>query len=140
MADHYTTAGGGGGGGGATPNQNIRTFGLTIDGGGSPITTGIKGDVTVPFAGTITGWTILGDQTGSIVVDVWMDTYANYPPTVADTIAGSEKPTISAGIKGQDLTLTTWTTAVVAGNTMRFNVDSAATLTRVNLVIQMTAS
>lgn len=116
-----------------------RTFGITIDGGDAPIEAGLAGDVVVPFGGTITGWTILADQTGSIAVDVWKDTYANYPPTVADTIVGSEKPTISGANKAQDLALTTWTTTVTAGDTVRFNVDSCVTITRATLVIQMTS-
>ena len=31
---------------------------------------------------------------GSIVIDVWKDTYANFPPIVADTITASAKPTL----------------------------------------------
>jgi len=118
----------------------LRTIGLTIDGGGSAITTGVKGYIEVPYTGTITGWTILGDVSGSMVVDVWKDTYANYPPTVADTIAGSEKPTISAALTGQDLSLSTWTTSVTAGDIIGFNVDSCSTITRATLVIRILPS
>lgn len=118
----------------------LRSVGITIDGGGSAITTGVKGYIECPIAGTITGWTVLGDQTGSIVIDVWKDTYANYPPTVADTIAGADKPTISASNKGQNLTLSAWTTSVAVGDVFGFNVDSAATLTRVTLIIRIQPS
>jgi hypothetical protein len=107
-----------------------------IDGGGSAITTGQKGHIEIPFACTITGWTLLADQSGSIVIDVWKDTYANFPPTVADTITGTEKPTLSSVQKNQDLTLTTWTTAVSAGDILAFNVDSVATVTRATLGIR----
>jgi len=109
-----------------------------IDGGGEAISTGVAGYLEIPFAVTITAWTITADQTGSIVVDVWKDSYANFPPTVADTIAGSEKPTISAGVKGQDLSLGTWTTAVTAGDHLGFNVDSCSTIERVTLTIRAT--
>jgi molecular chaperone DnaK (HSP70) len=111
---------------------------FVIDGGGSAISTGIKGDITIPFACTITEWTLLADVSGSIVVDVWKDTYANYPPTVADTITASAKPTVSSAVKGQSSTLTGWTTAVAAGDTIRFNVDSATTITRVTLSLKCT--
>lgn len=111
---------------------------FTIDGAGAVISTGEKGFLEIPFACTITGWTIMGDQSGSIVVDVWKDTYANFPPTVADTIAGSEKPTLSSTQKGQDLSLGTWTTAVTAGDILLFNVDSAATVRRATIVIRVT--
>jgi len=110
----------------------------SIDGGGSAITTGEKGHLEIPFDCTITGWTLLADQSGSIVIDVWNDTYANFPPTVADTIAGSEKPTLSAVQKNQDLALGTWTTSVDAGDILAFNVDSASTVERVTLTITAT--
>ena len=108
-----------------------------MDGGGAVITTGIKGDLTIPFACTIAEWTLLADQSGSMVVDIWKDTYANYPPTVADTITGSTKPTISAAAKGQSSTLTGWTATIAAGDTLRFNVDSCSTITRVTLSLKV---
>jgi hypothetical protein len=122
----------------AAPGATAGSFGITIDGGGSAITTGVKGYVEIPYDGVITGWTILADQSGSIVIDIWKDTFANFPPIVADTIAGSEKPTLSSVIKNQDLTLSTWTTSVTAGDIIAFNVDSASTVTRVNLAINIT--
>lgn len=111
------------------------SFGLTVDGGGSAISTGIKGYITIPYDMTITGWTIFADQAGSAVVDVWKDVYANFPPTSLDSIAGSEKPTLTAVQKNEDNTLTTWTTAVTAGDVVAFNVDSAATITRLNVLV-----
>lgn len=113
-------------------------FTVMVDGGGSAITTGVKHYIEMPYAMTVTGWTFVADQTGSIVIDVWKDTYANYPPTVADTIAGTEKPTISASDKGQDLTLTTWTTSISKGDIIGINVDSAATVTKAWLTIRGT--
>ena len=105
--------------------------------GGVTIATGIAGDLTIPFNCEITEWTLLADQTGSIVVDIWKDTYANYPPTVADTITGSAKPTISAAVKGQSSTLTGWTTTITAGDTLRFNVDSVSLITRATLSLKV---
>jgi hypothetical protein len=119
-------------------HSNVATITFIIDGGGSAIATGEKGHLEIPFACTITGWTILADQSGSIVVDVWKDTYANFPPTVADTIAGSEKPTLSSAQKNQDLTLTTWTTSIAAGDILAFNVDSCTTVTRVTISLKVT--
>lgn len=103
----------------------------------SNITAADQGDLTIPFGCTITEWTMLADVSGSAVIDIWKDTYANYPPTVADTITGSAKPTISASTKGQSSTLTGWTTTIAAGDTLRFNVDSASTLNRVTLSLKV---
>lgn len=106
-----------------------------IDGGGSAITTGVKGYIEVPFSGTILQATALADQTGSIVVDVWKDSYANYPPTNADSITASAPITISAGTKSQNDTLTGWTTSITAGDILGFNVDSVSTITLLTITI-----
>lgn len=108
---------------------------FVIDGGGSAITTGIKGDIEIPADCTIESVRLLADQSGSIVVDIWKDTYANFPPTDADTITASAVPTISTATKSEDTTLTGWTTSLSKGDILRFNVDSAATVTRVTLAI-----
>lgn len=107
-----------------------------LDGGGSVITTGAKkAYIPVPLDCTITKVQLLADQAGSIVVDIWKDTYANFPPTVADTITASAKPTLSSAIKSQDTTLTGWTTALTAGDILELNVDSATTVTKVYVLI-----
>ena len=113
---------------------------MTIDGGGSAITTGVKGYISVPFNGTITGWTLIADQSGSIVVDVWKTNFAGAPPTVANTITGTEKPTLSSAQKAENLSLSTWSTSVSVGDIIGFNVDSVSTITRVNLDIKITKS
>ena len=109
-----------------------------IDGGGRVISTGLKGFLEVPFNCTITGWTLLADQSGSIVIDVWKDSYGNFPPTVADTIAGTEKPTLASVQKNQDLTLSTWTTGLLQGDVLGFNVDSVTTVTWIALALRVT--
>lgn len=114
------------------------TIQYVIDGGGGAISTGQKGHLTVPFDCVVTGWTILANASGSIVVDIWKDTYANFPPTVADTIAGSEKPTLSSAQKNQDLSLSTWTTTLAAGDVLAYNVDSATTVQRVTVILHVT--
>lgn len=111
---------------------------VVIDGGGVALTTGRKIDLYCPFAFAINEVTMGADQSGSVVVDIWKDTQANYPPTVADTITASAKPTITTATKSQDATLTGWTTAVAAGDWLTFNVDSATTITRVTLALKYT--
>lgn len=106
---------------------------IVIDGSGSAITTGVKGYLEVPFDCTITASRMLADQSGSIKVDIWKDTYAAYPPTNADTITGGNEPEIVAGLKDEDTTLTSWSTSLTDGDILGFNVDSATTVTRVTL-------
>ena len=106
---------------------------VIIDGGGAVIGTGVKADVEFPFAGVIEAARVVSAQTGDIVLDLWVDTYANFPPAVGDSICASAKPTLSAAQKSEDTTLTGWTTTVNAGAWLRVNVDSAVTVGLVTL-------
>jgi hypothetical protein len=113
-----------------------RSVGITIDGGGSTITTGSKGYIYMPFGGTITQATLLANASGSIVVDVKKSTYTGFPTTTS--ICASAKPTLSSAQKSKDSTLTGWTTSFSADDVLEFVVDSATTVTRVNLVLTIT--
>ena len=115
-------------------------FPITIDGSENAITTGAKGDALIPVSGTIVGWTLTAKETGSIVLDLWKDTYANYPPTVADTITATAKPTLSSAKKATDSTLTGWTTTVTEGEFLGVNVDSCSTITRATLWLKIQLS
>lgn len=109
-----------------------------IDGGGATITTGVKGDIgPFPFDCEIEEWTLLADQSGSIVVDLWKDSYPNYPPVIGDVITASAKPTITTAVKGQSSTLTGWTTTIAAGETLRLNVNSVTSIQRVTLALKL---
>lgn len=110
---------------------------FAIDGGAQAITTGLKGFAVVPFDCTIDRVDIIADQTGSIVVDVWRDTYANHPPTDADSITSATPPTLSNAIKATNTTLTGWTRQLTEGDILAFNVDSAATVTSVTVAIKV---
>jgi hypothetical protein len=114
-----------------------RAFGVVFDGGGAVLATGAQADVVIPYAMTITGWTILGDVGGTASVDIWSAPYANYPPTGSNTIVGAgTKPNLANSVKGQSSSLASWTTGITAGNIIRFNLDSATTQTRITLTIQ----
>ena len=105
-----------------------------IDGGGAVITTGIKGDLVVPFAATITEVMMLADQAGSLTVAVWNAAFASYPPASASTLLTM---TITAANKLQSTGLSI---PVTAGHVLRFNVNSAATITRATCILIMTRS
>jgi len=122
-------AGGGGG---------DRSIGISLDGGGDAITTGVKGYGDVAFAGTITAATLLTtDASCSLVIDVWLDSYANAPPTNDDSITASAPPTLSTANKSQDTTLTGWSTTITAGDVIGFNVDSGdCTQARLSLTVE----
>lgn len=114
------------------------TINVLFDGGGATLTTGVKLDIgPFDFTFTILAVSLLADQTGSIVIDVWKDSYTNYPPTVADTITASAKPTISSAVKSTDSVLTGWSTSVAANDILRFNIDSVTSIQRVTLAFKI---
>lgn len=117
--------------------NGTRQITFVIDGGAAvpAVQSYPKGAVVVPFDGTITRWRILGDVSGSAVVDIWKDTYANFPPTNADSITGSDKPTLSSAQKNESTSLTGWTTSVAVGDVLYPEIESASTLTAITVVL-----
>ncbi len=96
---------------------------------------GIYGEVEVPYNCTIKAARIFLDVSGSCTADLWVDDFASYPPTDADSICGTN--TLSTGkgtdadqIKIEDLTLDSWTTSLSAGDIIRYNIDHGGTFTR----------
>lgn len=122
---------------GESSAANKGQIGIGIGNGIIPITTGVKSYVTVPYSGVITGWELLSTATGSIVIDVWKDTYANYPPTLSDSICGIDKPTLSSQIKNNNNTLTAWSTTITEGDIIAFNVESSSIVTQVTLTLKI---
>lgn len=112
-------------------------FIFVLDGGGGEIADAKQLDLRVPVDCTLVGWSILADQAGAIVIDVWRDTFANFPPTDADTITGGAEPEIAASAaKAESEDLTAWTVELSEGDCLRVNVDSCTTITRATLTLR----
>jgi len=112
------------------------TIHVTFDGMGSVLTVGSKAILPDLKAMTITSWTLVAEQSGSVVIDVWKSTYSSYPPVVGGSIAGTEKPTLSSADKNQDVNLTTWSTSIADGDCLIFNIDSVTTIEKCVLTIK----
>lgn len=112
------------------------SFGVTVDGSGGVVTTGNKGYVTIPYSGTIYGWDIIGNVSGSCIIDVYKSTLELFPPTSANTITGNQKPTLTNQIINRNDSLTGWTTTISTNDIISFTILSATTLTRITLIIK----
>jgi len=130
MSTYIQIAGTGGGG---AAGSDKGSFGAVADAS----TTGLIGYITIPYNGTITGWQVIGDITGTCTFDVWKQS-AGVIPTVADSIVGTEKPNLLAQQINSDLSLTTWTTAVSAGDIVGIVLDNASTLSQAWLTVFIT--
>lgn len=134
---------GAGGASGAT-GPGSGTIEFVIDGGGSVITTGLKGYLADLPACTITQVTILADVGGAIVIDIFKCTQSEFDassthPVSGDKITASAPPTISAtNTKSQDNVLTGWNKTIAAGDILAFSVTSVTTITRATIAIKFT--
>jgi hypothetical protein len=114
-------------------NIKYKTITFDIDGSGNVITTGIKGYAVIPYDCEILAWYIVGDTVGSIEIDVWKSTTI---PNGVNSICGTDKPKLVSQQVNQNETLTEWTITVTSGDIVAFNVVSASTITKANLIIK----
>ena len=110
--------------------NTIGSLGITVDGGGIAVTTGSKGYVIIPYNATINNWYITSDVSGSIVVDI--------KRSGSSIVGAGNKPTLSAASYAT-AAVSGWTsTSITAGDVFEFSVDSASTVTKINLVVKIT--
>ena len=123
---------------------NVTDIEYVIDGSGSVLSTGLQSRyLFIDYACTINQVTMLADQSGSAVVDIFACTYAQFDaggthPVSGDKITASAPPTITTATKSQDSTLTGWTTAIAAGTVLGFSVTSVTSITRIVIALKVT--
>jgi hypothetical protein len=120
-----------------------QTIGVTVDGSGGTITAGQKGYVRIPYACTITSWSILTGNAGTgatVTFDIWRAN--NAIPTVANSLVGAgTKPFLTSNTAQiASAAPTGWTSVAVAANDiLGFNVEvGAAVFSLANLQLTVT--
>jgi hypothetical protein len=115
---------------------------VTFDGLGDAVTVNSYADWRAPWDYTIKKNSLLADQASESTIGVWKDTYAAFPPTVADSVVGGgTKPTLTGGVrKSEDATLSGWAVSGLAGDVLRFNVDTNSVATRLELSLEVEPS
>jgi hypothetical protein len=113
------------------------SFGMSIKSpiGQPEISAGNKGYLVMPYACTIKSWYIVGDTSGSCVIDIWKR--AGAIPTVAHSITASAKPSLTNQQLNNSSTLTGWVTNVSQGDVVSFNVDSVSGLRDITISIKI---
>jgi hypothetical protein len=147
--------------GNASVNTSITSTGISVNGkailpatidigfalgdGTNVITTGFTGRYLGPFdyGGTILGWSIIGQESGSVSIDVLKTTYtafdagATHPSVAADKISATAPITLSSATKNQG-SPTGWTAnTFAAGDIFAFNVSSATTSKLVTVFLKV---
>lgn len=117
--------------------NNITAVEFIIDGGGSAITTGVKGFIEIPFAATVASWAVMADQTGSIVIDILR---ANNAVPSVSMIGAGNKPTLSSAQYNFQLPSSWTSTTLSQTDWLGFSVSSASTVTRVTALLNLAKS
>jgi hypothetical protein len=116
-------------------NNNAVDFEVVIDGGGSPIATGPKGFFRIPYGCTIATWSVIADQSGSISIDI-LRTNGAIP--ITSIVGGGTKPNLTAQQFVGPTAPVGWTSTTLAPNDyLGITVSSAATVTRVTLILSL---
>ena len=115
-------------------NSDITAIQMQVGNGIAVVTTGIAGRIYLPCGVTVYEWCILADASGSMVFDIWVDTYPNVP-AIADTITAAAKPTLSSVQYNRSSALTGWITCLKAGSWLIVNVDSCTTIKQATLCL-----
>ena len=115
--------------------SNLVTIPIIIGTGISVIPTGVAGYVPIDMDMVIKSWFLVADVSGSIVIDLWNDTYGNFPPLVGDTIVGGggTKPALVSAQKNFSAPTGWALTTLEGGSYLGINVDSATTVKQVTL-------
>lgn len=107
---------------------------IPFDGGGSPLDDTFFVDVPIPIDCTYEGWTLVAKEAGDLIVDLWLSTFAGFPPDVGDTITAGGIPTLSAeDHAAQDVA----PVQIIAGDILRVAIQSGSVvdITRATLGI-----
>ena len=107
------------------------SFGCVVDNTPNVYTTGLKTSVIMPYDGSIVSWTIIGDQSGTTVVDLWKTNYAGYPSDVSTSVTGGNYIKLTNQTKNTDSALTGWTKNFSNGDIYQFNVNSVTSLNKI---------
>jgi hypothetical protein len=119
-----------------SPKNTVGGFGITIDGALAVITSGIKGYVIVPFSGQIQSWEILSNVSGNTSIDVLKSTFSTFSSGTGTTITGGDYINLNSSYKNINTNLSAWTVSFNAGDIFTFQVLSANTISRANILIK----
>ena len=118
----------------STTADLTRTINFVVDAGSAPMSSGIKGDMTLDVTGKIIGWTLIADQDGNVQFDIQKSDYANFPNF--SSICGTERPQlgdITTGVEARinkNTTITSWSPILNSGDILQFEIVYALNIQR----------
>jgi hypothetical protein len=108
-----------------------------IGDGTNVILSGTKGRRLINRDMTVTGWRLCESSTTPIAGSISIDLKVGADYNTAVSITGTEKPTLTSQDNNSDLSLSTWTVALNAGDFLWFNIDSVVSVKKVILTLEV---
>jgi len=119
----------------ATATTVSHAVGYVFDGGGSPLTAGAVGYLTVPFACTLQAWNITAD-TGTATIKVWKVASGTAIPTASNSI-NTAGVGISSGTAVHSTTLSDFsTTSITKNDLLGIDLFAVSGATKVSFVLE----
>ena len=112
----------------ATTEDLTRTINYIVDSGSIAMIAGNKGSVTLDVSGILENIVILSDQEGDLVLDIKKSNYSTFP--IFSSIVGGTYVQMTNARKVRDDTLLGWTTTIVAGDILTFDVVAVNNINR----------
>ena len=125
----------------ATTADLTRTINFVFDAGSAPMSSGIKGDMTLDVTGKVISWMIIADQEGQIQFDIHKSDFANYPNFAS--ICGTERPQlgdITTGAEARinrNTTISSWSPTLNSGDILQFEVVYALNIQRCTVSMKL---
>ena len=116
-----------------------RTINFILDSGNVDMTSGTKGYLTIDVSGIIQSWTLVSEETGGLRINVLKSDFNTYPSftTVCGAGVTNTRPQITSSNKAFSDNLSTWDTAIRAGDILRFDVDYSIGIKRFLLALKL---
>lgn len=112
-----------------------RTVNYVVDSGSIAMLPGDKGTISIDVNGTIENLTIFSDQVGNLTLDILKSDFDTFPTFTS--IVGGVYPSFTNDQKVRDDNLTGWTTAISAGDVIKFQVIGVSDINRFTVSLKL---
>lgn len=110
---------------------------FVFNGGGGVLAPGYYGALIIPDWLHVTNWVLASKQPGSAGVDVYKITLDQYlagaTPSAANSITGTELPTLNNSVCAQSSVLMGWTTRIDQKDVLGFNINFVTSIQELSL-------
>jgi hypothetical protein len=104
-----------------------------------PLTSGETVLLTMPFTGEVTGWTLIGNASGTASVDIRKGSFGAAIPTAGNSMVGTTAPALSNAQTARALAIPAdWDKSFVAGDLLAIVAGAFTGITTLTLALHMT--